>query len=783
MTIAQVVEKLTLEKQQGVTSRFPCRAVMVKNIDGYSELLSSLGSLPGVRLIQAEELFPSADVMPHYVNLTKAGYADQWVILTGVSEYLRLFGRSEAESQRFAKLWHYQGSAANTGRILIPLWGCEAQWHDPSMRLCDDPRQSEFYYDCVAPDAKDQQMTVTVLSGAFEQYVHRLNLQDGRLDCGLMEWYEGWQAPDASNTHQVLLTRRYAAVQPIEGSITIRVIADTLSFIRDNLQDTPALTSDNCPTEAQQCLFDYALEGKTLDEAILSALNLADFSGVDVMGKWNALSAGRRQLAVLWLKLHPDDSYLCHCVRQSDDTADIPEHILHDIFTLRRAHPQWVTESRRLIDAMKLTPDAAFFEALDDIPDYEERLRYLSGQSRDERVYLLHMVGQWSRNDAAQMMACDALKNVYPELYAYLGGDAYDADLRRYFALYKSYKLENTLPADEDMYFSGIRTSPYEYRYAVLSESLTDDCVVLWVDALGAEWLPLLARALTKTKEGKIRSMTVTQASLPTETCFNDQWKQMTEPHDKLDRLDKLAHKGVIDNKDYYACIEDQLSFVSQGIIKRVRELLQTHHRVIITGDHGTSRLAARFFHKREGIKPPTGATPRSHGRYCLLEGDEMPMSFQAAAKDSDGRKYLVFRNYDHYTSSGFAAGADDDNPLAGEVHGGATPEELLVPVIVFDSIKAIPLTAKWLKGTVKIMMKKAKLTLTFNRPVSNLVVKLGAYTGQCTAAPDKKQWTVVVPGVAPATYNASIQADNTYVDAGPIVIQPALGGGEGDLP
>ena len=42
MTIEQVVEILKGEQQHQVPARFPCRAIMVRNISQYNELLSRL---------------------------------------------------------------------------------------------------------------------------------------------------------------------------------------------------------------------------------------------------------------------------------------------------------------------------------------------------------------------------------------------------------------------------------------------------------------------------------------------------------------------------------------------------------------------------------------------------------------------------------------------------------------------------------------------------------------------------------------------------------------------
>ncbi|MBR0281844.1 MAG: hypothetical protein IJQ81_09655, partial [Oscillibacter sp.] len=151
--------------------------------------------------------------------------------------------------------------------------------------------------------------------------------------------------------------------------------------------------------------------------------------------------------------------------------------------------------------------------------------------------------------------------------------------------------------------------------------------------------------------------------------------------------------------------------------------------------------------------------------------------------KDSDGNCYAVFSNYDHYTQSGFAAGADDENAIYGEIHGGASPEETLVPLIVFDSAAPRPLAASWDKNTVKIQSKRAKAVLKFNRPVHALQVKVGATEGVCRSMENGKVWEVVFKGIAPAVHNVSVAADGALIQAEPLEILPALGGGEGDLP
>lgn len=439
MTTEQAIDALKYEQKNELTCRFPCRAIMVKNTDQYCFLLSELEKIPGIAKVSSDELFSSADVLPRYENLQGSQYQHRWVILTGVSEYLRLFSKSEAESQRFAKLWTYKAPSNSTGRVIIPLWGCEAQWHDRSLHLCEDVRQEPYYYNCLDDSVEEQKMNIVVFPRIFEQYISKLSTgstQEEHIFVGLQKWYEYWSAPTKGNNDQILLTKRYSTIQPTVGSISVHVVDSIFSFIREKLIGGNALTKDSCPEEASSLLFEYALARDTVDTAILKALNLSVLSGKDIMDRWKSMSFEQRQLVVLWFKLHPDNSYLCHCIQSAKSIEDIPEHVLHDIFA-PDSSATWIKESQALIKALDLPKDDLYFEGLNNLPVYEQRLRYLTGSDKKERIHLLRLVGKWMREDPYQALSCETLADVYPELVAYLNGKVYDEDLRRYFMLYK----------------------------------------------------------------------------------------------------------------------------------------------------------------------------------------------------------------------------------------------------------------------------------------------------------------------------------------------------------
>lgn len=108
---------------------------------------------------------------------------------------------------------------------------------------------------------------------------------------------------------------------------------------------------------------------------------------------------------------------------------------------------------------MSIEPDDRFFEELDKIPVYETRLDFMTGNSKKERIYLIRMVGKWMKSDYEQVSSCEKLRQVYPELFFYLSHAVHqeDADLKGYLARYKAHKLENTLPADENVFFAGFQ--------------------------------------------------------------------------------------------------------------------------------------------------------------------------------------------------------------------------------------------------------------------------------------------------------------------------------------
>lgn len=798
VNIEQAIKELCYEQEHRIPDRFPCRAIMVGSVAQYRSLLSRLRQIPGADVVPVSLIFRGDDVLPHYESLIEIlkNNSNRWLILPGVSEYLRLFAGSEAKKSRFGDLWrHLFPADTTTGRIILPLYCCETIWCDTELHLMDDRRIQEGrrrFFDCAAEiEEKDiRRMALTVYAGMFREHKEALSEKHDRVLDGVKALHAYWEKPEMDAADLALITDRLASIRSQDGDVSVHVIRDFLSFLQANMPGGQSLSEENCGEMMQKTLLREALAGKSLDEAILSSLNVSTFSAMDICSKWDSLDGGKRELVRLWMGMHQDASYFCHAILGAKNIEGLKDHILHEILDVRKEHPAWVPESQKLVAAMKLRRDEDYFDEVSRIEGFEERLGYLSGDWAEDRRYILAMTGKWLCEDRSAPFASEKLAAVYPALASYLRTDGYDAELAGYMTRYKTHKLANTLPEDDMIHFGDMEPETYDYRHAVLSSAMDGETFVLWVDALGAEWLPILLWILGKVTEGNVIQHAIARANLPSETTFNEQWKEMQVPNDKLNGLDKLAHKGVVDDPDYYACVEEQLGFFDK-IGEKVTKLLKYYNRVIVTGDHGTSRLAARFFHHREGWTLAKGKV-MSHGRYALVPEDAFPVQTAAGSsgpgnqvfvKDAEGNRYVVFKNYDHFKQSGFATAADDEKATYGEIHGGGTPEEMLVSVVVVERKSPLPLTAKWDKNPVKIFMRKAKTAIRFSQPVYSIQARINDIEADIHVTPDKKLWKMDFPVIKGGIYPVTLVADGRIVSIAPLVVESAMGNAGGDLP
>ena len=327
----------------------------------------------------------------------------------------------------------------------------------------------------------------------------------------------------------------------------------------------------------------------------------------------------------------------------------------------------------------------------------ELQLHYLTAATSAERCEILRILAKCTK-------VPDCLKRIYPALWEYLkefkfvGGEFMDT-LTSYFTAYKRQKILNRI----EPVFAGIVREVAEDRPQFIlpsRESILEklDCghvCLFWVDALGCEWLGYIQSAAERM--GMKLRVTPTRAILPTITSVNrgfyDEWKR--DKHAPIQSLDKIKHGDF--EKDAFECKDVPSHFpkeleVLDRVMKDIHAWLRGHAggKVVLTSDHGATRLAVISENRTIWEMPEKG---KHGGRCCKVsefDGDLPPCSTK-----SDGGVWHVLAGHDR-----FKGGRVGDV----EVHGGATLEEMVVPVIELEMLDA----------TVRIELTERKYKITY---------------------------------------------------------------------
>lgn len=287
----------------------------------------------------------------------------------------------------------------------------------------------------------------------------------------------------------------------------------------------------------------------------------------------------------------------------------------------------------------------------------------------------------------------NAVKDVYPEVAAYLNPDPVFRDdaLQDYFREYRNLKLSGRVTPE--FYARAKRELPsplVQSRDAMVQRYVSDSrCALLVVDAMGAEWLPMLVAQALERNLG-VEWLGPGKANLPTTTRFNNiPWPDGPRRLPDIKRLDNIAHNGAEAHEARRAeeNLAASLDVIGREVLPHVAEGLARFERVLVTADHGSSRLAALAWQSEPRLAQTLACeqTPElADWRYrerAAYGGCPSDME-----ETLDGTHWVV-RGYDRLPKKGGGQGF--------EQHGGATLEERLVPVVVFSATGQFMLKAE----------------------------------------------------------------------------------------
>ena len=469
----------------------------------------------------------------------------------------------------------------------------------------------------------------------------------------------------------------------------------------------------------------------------------------------NVLESGdKNKLWLLWLAMQVfgagTNKYVTRIIANSDSVDTFERSLYSELLSIKHDDPMFDTyyaERKRILDSIP--------ENLPYIDDYCDQIGmhekyavcYLTAASERERYELVKSLSIY---DYSEDEIGTVLKNGFPDIYSYMQPFAFDVlntklpdadsslrgELTAYFAQYKQQKLTNRI---FDEFISKVDSHAVDRpfmklqpRSSIVSKLDKDKTGFFFFDALGVEYLAFIQSKCEK--YGLVSEFAIGRCELPSITSANKEFEITCPNVKKISDLDELKHHSMV--YDYATCpypihLFRELEIIDTELRRIQTQLAQgTIQKAVVLSDHGASRLAV-LYGKESASNIELAEKGVHSGRCCKI--DEDPNLPQASYEDG----YSVLANYERFKGSR-AANL--------EVHGGATLEEVLVPVITLVR-KPDNITYCFVDPVIKFKMgQDARITLFSNMPMKQPRIQVNGIFYDGTFVGDKKHAEFVMP-------------------------------------
>lgn len=354
----------------------------------------------------------------------------------------------------------------------------------------------------------------------------------------------------------------------------------------------------------------------------------------------------------------------------------------------------------------------------------KDALYYFTDSHRLEKELILECIADYSGSFSYNELR-SVLQHIYPDLYAYLVPYKFNAALlNRYFEDYKFCKLENRITPE---FYSLVEEQAVKREYNLLLPARSEKiesidmsgAFAYFIDAMGVEFLGYISE---KSKQKKLLpKITVCRSELPSITSRNKEFLGVFAEHNvqckNIKQIDDIKHHGAenftLENSPYPTHLIRELEIIDHVLDLIKLDLAKGKYtKAILVSDHGASRLVVL---KNQLIDGEFDAKGTHCGRVCAYteQTGSMPMIVQAGEND----EYAVVANYERFKPGRL---------MGVEVHGGATLEEVAVPVIELS----------YVPGDIEIIVQTPLVMSSIRKPpiiefysttkIDNIVVNVG---------------------------------------------------------
>lgn len=262
---------------------------------------------------------------------------------------------------------------------------------------------------------------------------------------------------------------------------------------------------------------------------------------------------------------------------------------------------------------------------------------------------------------------------------------------------------------------------------------------VYWIDGLGVEFLSYLLYLIEAEKSNiKVIRSQITRSDIPSSTYHN---RFEGENVQKFGALDELGHDSHM--YKYLYTLKEELKVLKDIVHEIIGDCKKQQCTIAIVSDHGLSCLSRKATSKKYEGKY------EHEGRYIKTTTDALSdPDYLVHKNEKDGENYKVALTHSSLSKA-----------PTHQVHGGCTPEEVLVPFILLSN-KNVP-------GSIKYEIKLSPDDIMISNPVVSLTI-IPEPTGVTLTCEGKvykldrvgMQWTTILQDIKEGSHKIQIKPD-----------------------
>lgn len=743
--------KKELKKDKIFNHRFPVRFILVESLSNWKQVVALLEDMSD-HILRLSNYCSSDDVMPdlHRLKSDINQHLDNNLLIIPLAEHLRLFPDRRGVLKELATLERLgEMNCGTKKRVYIPLYAMEDIFYKEMENVSrfGEPNESAKHY-LISNASQRDVVTLQIVPDNLNSV-----LLSSEMLPGLKPYFQIWEKQARANT--VLSTRFARWIQQSSGSYSISVFNNSFELLVNKGQGCDQLKQEWGNETQWNWLASLINKGEHLRTLILRTFNLADFDVKSLFSRWKEYDDNQQWLAWLWCKIKQPSGYFGYVIKNSNERRLFEEKVINSIFDIDiNTKKQELSILRERIELIQYTGiqtvPSTFWERFGLINDSVKKLKCLSGVTEEEKYKVIEVVAELLENKVEEEEWYDYLSIVYPELSYYLRVSDYNNEtVYNYFYYYVRAKLVDKVDDSISKLVQDVVNKDmwvYPSRNSTLQPNNRSDILFYWVDGMGAEWLGLIEGILSNEFEDIEYEYQIARANLPTITACNKDWEW--QQNYKIYRdYDRTIHGYACEYPKY---IVEEFEHIKK-IVRNAVNLLNDNSSVVITADHGTSRLAA--INKQQSVSVSENVKVLKHGRYCINDGSLDTSVFKECVEEDNK---LIFATYGRFCIGG---------NVPGEIHGGATLEEVLVPVITIkrktkkENRVSFNLLSKKLKLNPK---KEAVLSITLNTYVAKLTLMVRS--NRFGAQYKDGKWQFVLKNMKPGKYKGLLYANNRYI-------------------